>query len=242
LPAASQSHPSLGRITLRALTLVVGLLGLGWAVSNFASSEAADVFWDLEAHLLKFETYKRTAATGILTSAAAQELSPCDNHSQRALLLLEIPLADLALRSGSTREFDAHMRSLEARTHEVLKCAPRDALVWLVAFALQIEHGILDERTFDLLAMSFETSPDEAWIGIRRIVVATPVIQSAPEPIQRRILAEFQNLIRHGFIEQPARAYLNATQPTRSLLQTQIDGLKPREQRAFSDALESIRS
>jgi hypothetical protein len=236
-----QSKLSFGLVTLRALTLAVGLLGLSWAVLNFASSEAADFFWDLETHLLKFETYKPAAAIGILTSGAAVEASPCENHSQRALLLLEIPLANVALRSGSTREFDQHMHSLESRTREVLKCVPRDSLVWLMTFGLEIEHGNLDEHTFDLLAMSYETSPDEAWIGIRRIVVAIPVILSAPEPIERRILTEFQNLIRRGFVEQPARAYQNANEPTRSLLQTQIDGLKPREQRAFSEALEKIR-
>jgi hypothetical protein len=206
LPPFIQSKLSFGLVAIRALILVIGLFGLGWAVSNLASSEAADIFWDLETHLLKFETYNRTAATGILTSVAAEEASPCDNHSQRALLLLEIPLADFALRSGSTRDFDQRLHALEARTRQLLKCAPRDSLVWLVAFGLKIAHGILDEHTFDLLAMSYETSADEAWIAIRRIVVAAPVTLSAPGPVQRRILTEFQSLIRRGFIDQPARA------------------------------------
>jgi hypothetical protein len=240
LPALIQSQLSFELVTIRALTLVIGLLGLSWAVLDLASGDAADIFWDLETHLLKFETYNRTAATGILTSVAAVEASSCDNHSQRALLLMEIPLANVALRSGSTRDFDQHMHALEVRTREVLKCAPRDSLVWLVAFGLEIAHGVLNEHTFDLLAMSYETSPYEAWIGIRRIVVAAPVILSAPQPLQRRILTEFQNLIRRGFIEQSARAYLNANGPTRSLLQTQIDGLNPLERGAFSEALEKI--
>jgi hypothetical protein len=242
LPALIQSKLSFGLVTIRALTLVVGPLGLGWAALNLASSDAADLFWNIESHLLKFETYKPTAAAGILTGVAAVEASRCDNHSQHALLLMEIPLADVALKSGSMQDFDQHMQALEARTHEILKCSPRDSLVWLVAFGLETAHGILNEHTFDLLAMSYETSPHEAWIGIRRIVVAVPVILSAPLPLQQRILSEFQSLIRGGFIDQPARAYLNANGATRSLLQTQIDGLSPLERGAFSEALEKMRS
>jgi hypothetical protein len=228
--------------TLQALTLAVGLLGLSWALVNLPSSASADAFWDVEAHLLRFETYKRSAADGLLTSAAAKAVSSCDTHSQRALLLIEFPLAEVALRSGSSREFDQRMQSLEARTHQVLSCSPRDSFAWLVAFGLDIEHGILNEQSFDLLAMSYETSRDEAWIGIRRTAIAIPVVLSAPEPIRREILAEFQGLIRQGFVEQPARAYLGAAEPGRSLLQEQIDRLSPRQRQIFSQALEKLRS
>jgi hypothetical protein len=227
---------------LQVLTLVVGLLGLSWGIVNLPSSASADAIWDVETHLLRFETYRRSAADSLLTSAAAKEVSACDTHSQRALLLVEFPLAEVALRSGSSREFDQHMQSLEARARQVLSCSPRDSFAWLVAFGLDIEHGILNEPAFDLLAMSYETSRDEAWIGIRRTAVAVPVVLSAPDPIRREILAEFQNLIRHGFVEQPARAYLAAAEPVRLLLQEQIDRLSPRERQIFSQALEKLRS
>jgi hypothetical protein len=221
---------------------MVGLLGVGWGVLNLRSSEAAGAFWDVETHLLRFETYRQAATVRILKSAAAQDLSPCDNHSQRALLLLEIPLADAALRSGSTGDFDQHMRSLEVRTRRILSCSPRDSFVWLIAFGLEIEHGTLSDHTFDLLAMSYETSPNEAWIAARRIVVAAPVVLSAPDALQKKILTEFQELVRPRFFELPALAYLKATSPTRSLLQRQIEGLNPREQKAFSEVLDKLHS
>ena len=123
-----------------------------------------------------------------------------------------------------------------------LGCAPRDLLVWLLLFGLENEHGLLDEHAFDLLAMSYDTSPNEAWIAVRRIVVAIPVVLFAPEPIQQKILTEFQNLIRHGFVEMPARSYLNASAPTRALLQSRVEELDPRSQKAFSDVLQKLRS
>jgi hypothetical protein len=229
-------------IALRTLALAIGLFGLGWGIWNLRSGEAGGVFGDAEAHLLRFETYGQTAATSMLASAFAQELSPCDNHSQRALLLLELPLAEAALRSGSVQDFDNHIRALEARTRRILSCVPRDSLVWLVAFALAIEHGTLNEHTFNLLAMSYDTAPNEAWMGVRRISVAIPVVLSAPQPIQQRILTEFQNLIKHRFVELPVQAYSKASGPTRALLQSRIEQLDPIAQKTFSEALAKLGS
>ena len=233
---------SVRSLATRSLTCLVGCLGLAWGISNVARGETFDAFLGLETRLLKFETVSRPNAITTLNSAAARELNACDNHAQHALMLLEIPLADAALRSGAVQEFDQRIDSLEARAKRTLGCAPRDSLVWLLLFALENEHGLLDEHAFNLLAMSYDTSPNEAWIAVRRIVVAIPVVRFAPDPIQQKILTEFQNLIRRGFFEMPARSYLNASAPTRALLQSQVEELDPGRQKAFSDILQKLRS
>jgi hypothetical protein len=227
---------------LRCLTAVIGCAGLAWGVLNAAPGEAADDFRELESRLLQFETFNQTTATGALASALAWNVSRCDNHAQRALLLLEIPLADAALRSGAARDYDERVRSLESRARQALGCMPRDSFIWLVLFGLETGHGALDEHAFDLLAMSYETSPNEAWIATRRITLAIPVVLSAPGPMQQKILGEFQDLVRNGFIELPARAYARASGPTRALLQSRIELLDPSRQKAFSEALQNQRA
>jgi hypothetical protein len=213
-------------------------LGLVWGIFFLPHSEAADEFWDIEGRLLRFETFSRTTLTQALDSPASQKLSACDTHSQRATLLMELPLMEAALRSGATSEFDRRIQSLETRSKRILSCTPRDSFVWLLAFNLEILHGLLNEHTFNLLAMSYEFSPNEAWISIRRIIVAMPLILIAPEPVRQKLLFEFQQLIRYGFVDEAARSYLTASGSIRSLLQTQIEQLDLRRQRAFSDALQ----
>jgi hypothetical protein len=227
---------------LRSLTLVVGCLGLFWGVSNVARGEASDDFWDIEARLLRFEAFSRMSSIAMLENAVRQDLSPCDNHAQRALMLMEIPLADAALRSGAVQEFDQRSRSLEDRARQTLGCTPRDSFVWLLLFGVEIAHGVLDKHSFDLLAMSYETSPNEAWVAIRRIVLAIPVIRVAPEPIKQKILDEFQGLVATGLVDAPARSYFRASASTRSLLQSRVDQLDPRSQRNFSEALQKLGS
>lgn len=242
MPAASKPGLAFRIFALRTVTFAIGSLGLVWGISNLASGAAADDFRDVEARLLRFETFNRSAAIRMLEGAAVENVGACDNHSQRVLLLLEIPLADAALRSGAFHEYDQHIQSLEARVRRILNCSPRESFVWLAAFGLEIEHGVLNEHSFDLLAMSYETSPNEAWVAVRRIVVAIPVVFAAPEAVRQKILTEFEHLVSDRFIEIPARAYLNAPAAVRTLLQSRIDQLDPLSQSAFSDALHKLRS
>jgi hypothetical protein len=217
-------------------------LAFAWGISNLLRGASADFLRDVETNLLRFEVFSPDTANRMLADPDAQDVSDCDDHSQRALLLLELSLTEAALRSGASAEYDEHMRSLEARTRRALGCSPRNSFAWLVAFSLHVQHGVLDERAFDLLTMSYKTSPNEAWVAVRRTMVAAPVALAAPEPVQRAILAEFQNLVRSRFVEVPARVYFNAPAPLQTLLRSRIDELDPPSQRAFSDALEKLRS
>jgi hypothetical protein len=234
--------PSLGSFVLRGSTLIIGCLGLAWGIFVLPQSEFADEFRDIEDRLLHFERFRPASFAQTIASHDFQELSACDTHSQRAMLLMEMSLAETALRSGTVKEFDQHAKSLESRGTRVLSCTPRESFVWLLVFQLQVLHGILNERSFDLLAMSYETSPNEAWISIRRILVAMPLVLISPEPTREKILNEFQMLIRYGFVEIAARAYLSAPQPGRSLLQMRIEQLDGSKRKAFSDALQKFRA
>lgn len=221
---------------------MIGCVGLVWGIFVLPWSETSDDLHDVEGRLRRFETFDRTAVTRTLESPASQSLSACDTPSQRAMLLMEMPLAEAALRSGATNEFDHRIQSLEARSRRILSCTPRESFVWLLAFDLEVLHGRLNEQSFSLLAMSYKTSPNEAWVSIRRIIVATPLILIAPEPVRKEILFEFQQLVRNRFVDAAARSYLAASRPIRSLLQTQIDQLDLPEQKVFLDALQTLRS
>jgi hypothetical protein len=223
------------------LTVALGCLGLVWGTLSLDQSIVAGDFWDVEAQLLRFENFSQAASVRTLESAAARSLNPCDTHSQRALLLMELSLADADLRSSATSDFDRRVQSLETRTRRILSCTPRDSFAWLVAFGLEAGRGVT-ARSFDLLAASYETSPREAWVGLRRMIVAIPLTLSAPEHIQRMILDEFEHLVRHRFVEIPARLYFNASAEIRTLLDSRIEQLSPSSKKLFSEELAKLRS
>jgi hypothetical protein len=69
-----------------------------------------------------------------------------------------------------------------------------------------------------------------------------PLVLVAPEPVRQKILFEFQQLIRNGFVDDAARCYFTASSSVRSLLQAQIERLDLPRQKDFSDALQKIHS
>ena len=216
---------------------MVACLGLVWAVPNLAAGAVSDDFRDLDGRLLQFDVVKSSSATRILRDAESHALNFCDTHAQRALLLMEMPLAETALRSGAAKDFDRHLNSIEFRSRQALGCTPRDSLLWLLLFGIEIEHGDLGAHAFDLLEMSYKTSPNEGWLGVRRILVAVPVLLVAPVPVQQMILSEFERLVMNWMVENPARVYYSASGPVRALLQSRIDKLDANNKKLFYDAL-----
>jgi hypothetical protein len=225
-------------VVLKALTFLIGSFGFAWGISSLKSATIADQFRAYETRVLRFEGTPPAAAKRAVDSAGVRNLSDCDTHAQRAVLLLEIPLAEDALRSGTVSEFDRHLRSIQHRSERVLTCAPRDSLSWLLLFGVETMHGRINAHAFDLLEASYETSPNEAWVALRRVTIATPVLLSAPERTRRKILDEFGNLIDRRFEEIPARAYLAAPASVRKLLQTRIEELDSRRQESFANTMQ----
>src|ERR1019366_3209264 len=104
-------------------------------------SEAADQLRYLENQLLHSKNFSSTIFAQQLADIASQTVSDCDTHSQTALALMEMRLAETALKLGKIGEFDQLSRSLEARSRRVLNCAPRESFIWLLAFNLETLHG-----------------------------------------------------------------------------------------------------
>ena len=227
-----------GQVIQRCLTFAVGSMGLAWGILALPTGEAADDYRYLESQLLRSETYNLRTLALKVASPAAEGLSDCDVHSQTALLLMEIRLAQAALRAGAAAEFDQRGKSIELRTKRVLSCAPRQSFVWLLAFSLKIMHGQVTEQSLNQLAMSYETSPNEGWIAIRRNVVALPLVLQVPQALQDKILDEFQQLIRNGFVDEAVISYSGTSASIRSLLQPAIERLDGPHQKAFWDALQ----
>jgi hypothetical protein len=223
-------------ILQRCLAVALGSAGLAWGINILPSSEAADDFRFLEGQLLQSATFNPDTLTHKLATSAAQVVRDCDTHSQTALLLVEMQLAQAALRAGAVPEFEERAKSMEFRLKRTLACEPRQSFVWLLAFSLDVMHGRLNEQALNLLAMSYQTSPNEAWIALRRMIVAIPLVLIMPEHLKEEVLGEFQQLVQDGFSREAALPYSSASASIRALLRARIERLDPAQQKLFWDA------
>jgi len=226
----------------RLLIAILAAAGLAWGIMILPASETADELRDIEAALLHNEEFSAGALSRRLASIDPSTLDACDTHSQGALSLIEMRLTQSALLAGNTKEFSDHSASMDARLRRTLACAPHHSFSWLMAFALDVLHGRINDHSFQLLAMSYSTSPNEAWVAIRRNPLAVRLFESAPENLKPSILKEFRLLVINGFSKDAASSYRGASEATRALLRTSVDELNPKQQNSFRDALDQLGS
>jgi hypothetical protein len=231
---------NLGLAFGRGLMLAVCSVGLAWAICALPNSQAIDEFRSLERELLRSKADDPRKLALQLQSASAQSVGYCDTHAQTALLLMEMRLAEVALRAGQTAEFDQHSQAMESRSKRVLECAPRQSFVWLLAFSLEIMHGRISERSLSFLSASYETSPNEGWIAIRRNIAAVPLLFIVPRLLQEKILAEFTQLVRNRFLYEAAASYRGAPAAVRELLKMRIERLDVTRQKEFWGVLQEL--
>jgi hypothetical protein len=223
----------LGLIFARGLAAILAAIGLSWAIVTLPSSEPSDTYWRLEDQLLRSEAFSRDALRASLASPTAEQLSDCDTHAQSALLIVELRLAQLDLQSGAVQDFDRHIKALDERATRALSCTPRASLFWLLKFGLDVLHGDVDSHSFKILALSYETSPNEGWIALRRTSLAVPVVLLAPDDLRAKIVVEFGLLIQNGLVLETARAYARAPSAVQALLRPQIELAAPKRQDQF---------
>ena len=232
--------PSL--LSARCLTIFLAVMGLAWGFSILPKSEASDDLRDTQNQLLRSETFAPKTLTRTLESPAFRNLSDCDAPAQIALLLIEARVAEASLRAGAVTDFDRLSKAVESRSDRILACAPRQSFAWLVKFSQAVLRGQLDEQSFNLLFMSYETSPNEAWISIRRNNVAIPLLLVLPERLKEEALTDFRRLMNGDFREEAARLYLAASQAIRPLLQASIEKLEADRQKVFWETVYRIKS
>lgn len=226
--------------TIKFVSFAIGVIGIVWATANFHRAIAIDRFESFADHLLRFKTFDNGFSSTVLNSRAAHALDACDTRAQRALIMLEIPLADAALRTGAANEFDARTADLKTRAYQSLSCAPTESFAWLVLFGLAVQSGRLDPDAFAFLERSYETSAREAWVAVRRIAIAAPVASLAPEATRHKIASEFRQLLLDGYVELPAQSYARSHQGVREFLDAEVEQLDVRSQLRFKAAVAKL--
>jgi hypothetical protein len=224
----------------RVAILAICASAFFWAARTLPKSLAVDRFRSVAAELLSYEQYSSASLASMLSDQAALNLDPCDTYAQRALMLAEIPLVELSLKRGAAAEFDSHVHALELRVEQILRCNPRDSFAWLVAFNLRIIHGQLDVRTFQFLDTSYDTSPNEVWIAIRRLLAAMPFLDEAPPQTRARAASEFRLLVHNGLFDEAARSYLVASDSMRAMLMIELQEATQVERERLLRSLKSL--
>jgi len=221
----------------QALSVAFSCITIVWCVHVMPYSEDIDKSIFLKDQLLRSDVYEPAQTKLAYSELARVDLGNCEAEAQTSLLLMKLRLAENALRTGGGEEFDEQLHDLTTRLPRALGCSPRLSYLWLLGFWSRTLSGQLDQRSLEMLAMSYDTGPNEGWIAIRRNAAAMAVVPIAPDQLRQRIIKEFGLLVRDGFLREAVASYSVAALPVRSALQTELFRLSNSRQTEFWQAV-----
>jgi hypothetical protein len=223
----------------QALLLAFSCVAFAWSIHVLPRSEHIDQLAYLKDQLLRSEIYEPESTKRLYEELQNAYLGECEPDSQMSLILMSLRVAENALRTGAATDFDLKLDDLTTSIRVALGCAPRSSYLWLLSFWTETLSGRLGPKSLEMLAMSYETGPNEGWIAIRRNSTAIPVVPIASDPLRQRIIREFGLLVRDGFLREAAASYSVATPEVRSALQTELLRSGDSRQREFWQAVQA---
>jgi hypothetical protein len=207
-----------GALPLRAFAMLVGLIGIGWGVSEFSALRQESTIKKIADRILVGEVYKYEI---LLKQASlvdpAQRPELCRPLTVRGAAVIRLRLAEI---SDTAALGPAPVRTnlaLDA-IRESLACSPADPFFWLALYALQ------PSAPLNYLTASYRLGPNEGWIALRRNSVAFANFDELPEDLRRIVVQEFVRIVEMDYsIDDAVKIFVGPAWDQRELILSQMD-------------------
>lgn len=198
--------------------------------------------WGLTTRMLDGETFERVPMLKIRRSMDNIIASGpvCDVDVLAARAVFDMRFAEELLRDSRGPEFDAIQEDVRRNIIELFKCAPRRSFFWMVLFWFENTVNGFDASRLPLLLMSYKLAPHEAWIAVRRSVIAFPVYQFMEKSDQAKVITEFAGLVDNHFYVEAATIWMTLPDIIRSDLAPALNTLPVKDQKGFARAVRRL--
>ena len=110
----------------------------------------------------------------------------------------------------------------------------------MVLFWFENTVNGFDASRLPLLLMSYKLAPNEAWIAVRRSVIAFPVYPLMEKSDQAKVLQEFAGLVDNNFYVEAARIWMTLPDVIRSDIIPALNRLPTKDQMGFARAVRRL--
>ena len=169
---------------------------------------------------------------------AALELTPAVRAtSLRSAVIVVLRQAETAIEDGRRADIDAHMDALGRLLPRALSGLPGDAFLWLALFWRDNLALGFDQARLPLLDMSYETGPNEGWLGVKRIVRSLALWEQLTPALKTAVAREFVGLVKARFFRAMPDIFTGPGWAARDALLPGLAQIDEPTRRAFARAL-----
>jgi hypothetical protein len=165
----------------------------------------------------------------------AGALATCPRDLVRSVVSIELAALDAAQRDGKTREWQMGLAATDRLLRHGLRCFPYDGNLWLRLAMVEFARTGPTRNVADMLKMSANVAPNEAWIISPRIVFATKLLDFQLEPVRGVLEADVRTFAQHAHVGDVGVLYVRVGEQGRPVFDQSI-ALVDGERRTALDA------
>jgi hypothetical protein len=221
------------RLSLRASTMLIGLIGIAWGVSQFSTLRQESTIKKIADRILVGQVYKYDILLKQASIVAATENpKPCRPLTVRSAAVARLRLAEI---SDNAALGPAQVRTnlaVDAIRHS-LACSPADPFFWLALYALE------PSAPLTYLTASYRLGPNEGWIALKRNPVAFANFDELSDDLRRIVVQEFVRIVEMDTIDDAVKIFVGPAWDNRELILSQMDQVPLPQRQKFQAALAS---
>jgi hypothetical protein len=219
------------RLSLRASTILVGLIGIAWGGSEFSALREESTIKKIADRILVGDVYKYEILlkqSSLVEPTQRPEL--CRPLTVRSAAVIRLRLAEISDNAALGPALIRTNLAVDA-IRQSLACSPADPFFWLALYALE------PSAPLDYLIASYRLGPNEGWIALKRNPVAFANFDELPDDLRRIVVQEFVRIVEMGTIEDAVKIFVGPAWDKRELILSQMDQVPLPQRQEFQVAL-----
>lgn len=219
------------KLTLRTSTMLVGLIGVAWGVSEFSALRVESTIKKIADRILVGDVYKYEILleqSSLFEPAQGPEL--CRPSTVRSAAVIRLRLAEISDNAALGSVLIRTTLAVDA-IRQSLACSPADSFFWLALYALEPSAPV------NYLNASYRLGPSEGWIALKRNPVAFANFDDLPDDLRRTVVKEFERIVEMDTIDDAMKIFVGPAWDHRELILSQMDQVPLRQRQSFQAAL-----
>jgi hypothetical protein len=169
----------------------------------------------------------------------AGALAVCPRDLVRSAVSIELAALDAASRDGKKREWEMGLAAADRLLRHGLRCFPYDGNLWLRLAMVEFARTGPTRNVADMLKMSANVAPNEAWIISPRIVFATKLLDFQSETVRKVLEADVRTFAQHAHVGEVGALYVRVGEQGRPVFDQTIALVDGERRAALEDAIAS---
>jgi hypothetical protein len=173
------------------------------------------------------------------TDTETGALAVCPRDMVRSVVSIELAALEAAQREGKAREWESGLASTDRLLRRGLRCFPYDGNMWLRLAMVEFARAGPTRNVQEMLKLSANVAPNEAWIIGPRIVFASKLLDFQSDAVRSVLEADVQTFAQHAHVGEVGTLYMRVGEQGRPVLDRAIARVDSERRAALEDAIAS---